>query len=178
MSAIRSTAFTGLVGTCCHIFCPLFVIGLAVYKTTIADIRRSGHIVSLRQVSAKPSPTVKELFQAFPMDALHLLLALTILLIFFVWIVRFIGNYYGLSAHRPEESSLVVKKWDKDVVYLVKYADNNYCINASPFCLKLEFFLRYHKIVYKVGAIESYEWIWREKHSDFDEFLAELGYDS
>ncbi|CAD5218327.1 unnamed protein product [Bursaphelenchus okinawaensis] len=83
------------------------------------------------------------------MDTLTIVLLASLITLIVLLILRFLHDYCGKSAHRDDLSmKLVVPNFEKNTVYLIKFADNDYCINASPFCVKLEYFLRYHQINY------------------------------
>ena len=58
-----------------------------------------------------------------------------------------------ISAERHKETftKALKESYENNVVYLYMYNANSWLPNVSPYCVKIEFFLRYHKIKYEVG---------------------------
>lgn len=59
------------------------------------------------------------------------------------------GAALFLLKRRKSEPQLIVKNPVKDLVYLFQFSPVN-GVNPSPYCLKLESFLRVNRIPYKV----------------------------
>uniref|UniRef100_A0A7E4W6F9 Thioredoxin-like_fold domain-containing protein n=1 Tax=Panagrellus redivivus TaxID=6233 RepID=A0A7E4W6F9_PANRE len=81
-----------------------------------------------------------------------LLLNLTVVVSAIFYIERAIKN---ALKPLPSDGALLKKDWKKDIVYLYQFPRPHYVPNASPFALKVETYLKSHKIPYEV--IESYK---------------------
>lgn len=53
---------------------------------------------------------------------------------------------------KPTRHNLV-RDWKQDVVYIVQFPRTRNVPSPSPFALKLETFVRFHKLNYVVGAL-------------------------
>ncbi|CAJ0960521.1 unnamed protein product, partial [Mesorhabditis belari] len=67
----------------------------------------------------------------------------------------------GLVKGEKGETELLKKDWQKDVVYLVQFPRSPTIPNFSPFCIKIESFMRVNKIKYEIISTMSS----RSKHN-------------
>lgn len=74
-----------------------------------------------------------------------LLLALSTILL-----VQYIYHLITCQRTRSRQVPIVKRDWKPDVVYLFQFPRTKFVPNTSPFCLKLETFLRHHNIRYEV----------------------------
>lgn len=59
-------------------------------------------------------------------------------------------NYYQSKTENTGVASSGFRDWEEDVVYLYQFPRPRDSLNYSPYCLKVETFLRMHGIKYKV----------------------------
>ena len=55
------------------------------------------------------------------------------------------------EAVKPKKPTTHVKEWEEDMVYLFQFTRSPQIPSISPFCLKLESWLKLHGIKYQVG---------------------------
>ncbi|KAI1695067.1 failed axon connection [Ditylenchus destructor] len=65
-------------------------------------------------------------------------------------IAKFFYNLFTCHRSRPGKPTINKKNWEHNVVYLYQFPRSKSVANASPFCLKVEAFLRHYNIKHEI----------------------------